>query len=318
MSLGLILRKAYRLFKNGSFHTKDYLTYRKFLKENKHQYKKSYFNLTIDFELAWSRARRGDGVTTREESLRRSRQTREMVPVLLKLCEQYKVPVTFATVAHVALSDCSGHDKPPAFAPFWVKDDWYKIDPLSNLSSDKDYYGADLIRMIKDSAISHEIASHGFSHVDLSDSETTEDIAIYEIRQSAEILKRDNPELSTFVFPNNHVAYLDDVKKCGFTSYRVKKNQEIRKDSLGLYQFPLGIWLSPLAFLPEEMLSLIDIGTKRNQLINGYCHLFEFDSKSQCQFFFEPIFKRIESLRKTGIIEALTVRDIIRKVHESR
>lgn len=316
MSMDLILRKAYRFFLNGSFHAKDYLTYRKFLKESQHQYKKSYFNLTIDFELAWSRARRGDGATTTGESLIRSRQAREMLPVLLQLSEQYKIPITFATVAHVALSNCAEHDTPPVFSPFWLRDDWYKVDPLSELSANKDYYGADLIKMIKNSPISHEIASHSFSHVDLGDSETTAEVAVYEIRQSAAILRRDNPELSTFVFPNNHVAHLDIVKASGFTSYRVKKNQEIKQDSLGLYQFPLGIWLSPLAFSPQEMLSLIDTGAKRNQVINGYCHLFEFDSKAQCQSFFEPIFAHIESLKNSGIIEALTVKNIIRKVDE--
>ena len=290
--------------------------YQKFLTENSDKYKKSYFNLTIDFELAWSRARRGNGMISNEESLERSRRARMILPVLLELSEKYQVPITFAVVAHLALNDCSGHDKPPQFNPFWVRDDWYGIDPLSSLSSNKDYYGADLIKMIKDSNISHEIVSHSFYHVDLGDSETTKEIAEFEIRQSAKILKEHNTELSTFIFPNNHPAYLDIIKDCGFSNYRVRENKAIKRDTLGLFQFPLGMWLSPKSFSQKDLIKLINIGISRNQLINFWCHLFEFDSVSQFRSYFQPVFAHIESCQKTGKIETLTVRDIIKEVHE--
>src|SRR3989344_351230 len=106
MNPALFLRKIYRYLKTGSSQTKDYVNYQKFLTNASHQYSQSYFNLTIDFELAWSRARRGEKVTTKEESLERSRLTRAMLPTLLELSEKYQIPVTFAIVAHVALNDC--------------------------------------------------------------------------------------------------------------------------------------------------------------------------------------------------------------------
>ncbi|MDO8569780.1 MAG: polysaccharide deacetylase family protein [bacterium] len=314
--MSLKLRKIYRFLRSGSPHTRDYLAYKKFLTESSHHYKTSYFNLTIDLELAWTRARRGEGITTNEESLEKSHRARTVLPALLELSEKYQLPITFAVIAHVALSDCATHDKPAPFKPSWAKSDWYDLDPHSNLELNQDYYGADLLTEIKNSSINHEIATHGFSHDDLGDSETTRAVAKLEISQSEEILRKINEDLSTFIFPNNNVAYADLLKEFGFTTYRVKQNQEIKKDSLGLYQFPNGLWISPQAFSNQDLVDLIDKGVSRKQLINFWCHLFEFDSPREFKSFFEPIFSHIESCKRKGIIEALTIKDIISQSHE--
>lgn len=316
MSASLLLRKIYRFLKSGSSQTKDYLAYRQFLLENPQQHKGSCFNLTIDFELAFSVARRSSSAISREESLRRSRLARTMLPVLLELSERYRIPITFAIVAHTVLSDCTSHNKPPLFSPVWIEGDWYDLDPHTSLQANQDYYGADLIERIKHTTVSHEVASHSFSHVDLGDSETTREVAVFEIRESFEILKKINPELSTFIFPNNNVAHLDLLKETGFTTYRVKQNQEIKKDHLGLSQFPLGLWLSPQAYSSQDLVKLIEGAVGRKQLVNFWCHLFEFDSPDECRLFFEPIFAYIKSCKRKGIIEALTIKDIISQSHE--
>lgn len=316
MEIELMMRKAYRFLKTGSPQVEDYSKYLKFLTESQFEYKKSFFNLTIDFELAWSRARRGDGVIDKKESLERSRRTRLLLPTLLSLSEKYKIPITFATVAHLALRDCSGHKVPPDFHPRWINDDWYAIDPHSRLALDKDYYGTDLLEEILRSSVRHEIASHSFSHVDIADSETTREVAVFEVKESFDLLKKINTNLTTFVFPNNKVAHTELLKEAGFTIYRSHSNDKIRRDNLGLFQFPLGLWLSPKAFYPKDLIKLIDISAKRKQLINFWCHLFEFDSGKQLMDFFEPIFAYIELSRKNGIIEAFTMRDIVKTLNE--
>lgn len=316
MEIELMMRKIFRFLKTGSSQIEDYSKYLKFLKESQFEYKKSFFNLTIDFELAWSRARRGDSVMDKEESLERSRRTRMLLPALLSLSEKYAIPITFAVVAHLALKDCSGHRSPPDFHPRWIHDDWYAIDPHSHLTFDKDYYGIDLLEGILSSSVGHEIASHSFSHVDIADSETTREVAIFEIKESFGLLKKINPNLTTFIFPNNKMAYVELLKEVGFSIYRSNDNNKIRRDNLGLFQFPLGLWLSPKAFCPKDLIKLINISAKRKQLINFWCHLFEFDSSKQFVDFFEPIFAHIELCRKNGIIEALTMRDIVKTLNE--
>lgn len=314
MRIELMVRKVYRFLKTGSTQTKDYSSYLKFLKESQFEYKKSFFNLTIDFELGWSRARRGDGVTTREESLKRSRRARMMLPQLLALSEKFKIPITFAVVGHLALDDCSGHRSPPNFHPRWVTGDWYDLDPHSSLEKDKDYYGMNLLERIKESPVRHEIASHSFSHVDIADSETTKDVAEFEIKESFNVLKKIDQNITTFIFPNNKVAHASILKETGFSIYRNDKNDKISKDSLGLFQFPLGLWLSPKAFSAKDLIKMIHVAIDRKQLVNFWCHLHEFDSFKQLNNFFKPIFAHIELYGNTGIIEALTMRDVVRHI----
>lgn len=316
MEIELIARKIFRFVKAGSSQTKDYSGYLEFLKRSQFEYKKSFFNLTVDFELAWSRARRGAGITSKEESLERSRRARILLPTLLSLSEKYKIPITFATVGHLATESCSEHRHPPSFRPSWVSEDWYDVDPKSNLGSNNDYYAMDLLKMISNSSISHEIASHSFSHVDIADDETTKEIAEFEITESFNLLKKIDQDLTTFVFPNNKRAYTEILKEIGFTIYRSKNNHKIMQDSSGLIQFPLGLWLSPKAFSDKDIIELIDIGIKRKQLVNLWCHLYEFSSPKQFLGFFEPIFKHIELCLKTGIIDALTMREIVKNLNE--
>lgn len=316
MQIELTLRKAFRFLKSRSTQTRDYSKYLKFLQENQFEYKKSFFNLTIDFELGWSRARRGNGVMSKDESLERSRRARMMLPALLSLSEKYQIPITFATVGHLALDNCSGHISPPAFSPRWITGDWYDLDPYSDLEKDKDYYGTDLLKRIVKSSVKHEIASHSFSHVDIADSETTREVAEFEIRESFNVLKRIDQNITTFVFPNNKVAHTRNLKEAGFSIYRNNENRKIDKDALGLYQFPLGLWLSPKAFSPKDLIKLIDVATDRKQLVNFWCHLHEFDSIKQFINFFEPIFAHLELYRKTDIIDALTMRSIIENLNE--
>src|SRR5437763_449322 len=105
MEFNLLMRKIYRFLKTGSPQTIDYRNYRTVLATNEFNYDSSYFNLTIDFELAWSRARRGNSVTSTEESVERSRRARLLLPILISLSEKYSIPITFAVVAHVALEN---------------------------------------------------------------------------------------------------------------------------------------------------------------------------------------------------------------------
>ncbi len=309
------LRQILRLIKTGSPHTKDYRAYHAYLKDSTSVLPKGFFNLTIDFELAWSRARRGGSVMSVKESLERSRRARMLIPVLLELSEKYSLPITFATVAHVALAECS-HRVPPKFRPFWAEEDWYDRDPRSSLAMDKDYYGADLLEKIVASKMAHEIASHSFSHIDIGDSETTREAAVFEIKESYDILKKIYPGLTTFIFPNNHPAYTDILKETGYGIYRIKRNHPISKDEQGLVQFPVGLWLSPQAFSSHDLTKFIDIGGKQRQIVHFWCHLYEFSSERGLREFFEPLFSHIEMSRKAGIIDALTIKDIVHSVQQ--
>lgn len=317
-ALALISRKTYRWLKSGSFHSQPYLAYREHLAKSEPIGERALLNLTVDLELGWSRARRGQGVTSLAESLRRARLAREAFPEFLSLAESYRIPITFATVAHLAVSDCAQHRAPPVFKPYWCGDDWFAIDPRSSLSESPDYYGADILDKVLASRVGHEIASHTFSHVDLADDATTPEVAQFEIIESRLLLKQLDKNLTTFVFPNNTPAFLTELAANGFTVYRTESNHLLKKDGFDLWQFPVGLWLSPHSFSADEIIALLLIAARRKCLINFFCHLYEFATRRQLRNFFQPIFALVNRAREQGYLEAQTMRVIVKMAAESK
>jgi peptidoglycan/xylan/chitin deacetylase (PgdA/CDA1 family) len=298
-----------RVVLTGSPSTRDLSRYIEHLRTNA-PYDAAYFNLTVDFELGWSIARRAEQATSLRRSLRRSRRARENFPALLKLSDEFGIPLTIACVAHLALRDCS-HNAPPRFRPSWASGDWYAVDPGLDLERARHYYGLDLVSMAMQRTVTHELASHGFSHVDLGDAETTEEVARFEIDESYRILKSVEPGLTTFVFPKNHSSYTELLPPAGYAIYRGDANAPIVRDVLGLWKFPLGLWFAPIAGSPREYSIAVEEGIRHRQVVNFYCHLYEFASARELKRFARPVFRLLAERRDRGEITAATMRTIV-------
>src|SRR5690349_22644974 len=181
-TLGASARRAVRLARTGSILNRRARQYLEFMRATP-GYGTAYFTLAIDFELSWSIGRRGPGSTSRAEAVERGRRARRNLPVLLGLCERFRIPLTVAVVAHAALRTCD-HREPPPFAPSWVGSDWYALDPHGTIETEPDYYGADLVAMVLKATPHHELAAHTFTHVDLGDDETTPEVAEFELTEA--------------------------------------------------------------------------------------------------------------------------------------
>lgn len=310
MKIPFVIRRLSRLTRFGNLKSQELVKYQSFINSEGAGYDQPLFNLSIDFELAWSRARRQDGLTSTQESISRGRKAKEAMPAVLDLADHYKIPITFAVVGHLALENCREHKEPPPFKPYWLKEDWFKVDPKDG-SSDRDlYFASDMIQSIIQSPVKHEIASHSFTHVNFGDDATTDEVAQYEVSESTKALKKFEPNLTTFVFPKNRPAFLDYLKESGFKVYRSDKNIRIQKDRSGLWQFPVGLWISPTAHSVKEIISLLDQAVKKKSLVNVWFHGYEFDSLRRARSFLEPIFKAADQRREMGL-EIKTMRDIV-------
>jgi peptidoglycan/xylan/chitin deacetylase (PgdA/CDA1 family) len=201
--------------------------------------------VSADFELAWAFR-----YSKREpHPLRKARQSRENFPFLLKLFEDYKVPVTWATVGHLFLRSCKkgDHDwmqRIPYFEnEFWSyrKGGWFDSDPYASWDKAKEWYAPDLIELILDSGVRHEIGCHTFSHVDFSYGHCPRKVAEDELKACVETARSWGIGLRSFVFPAGTYGNYDVLKEFGFTSYRKGLYYELDypvSDSLGLMVIP--------------------------------------------------------------------------------
>jgi peptidoglycan/xylan/chitin deacetylase (PgdA/CDA1 family) len=160
-----------------------------------------------------------------------ARMERANLPKIVGLCEQYRIPITWATVGHLFLESCtSGKGKPHQNLPrlnhfenrFWKfqGEDWFDNEPCSDFKTDPEWYCPDLIRLLLTSSVKHEIGNHTFSHIDCSDENCPPSVLKAEIAESKKLAAEFGIELKSFVHPGYTVGNLDTLAEEGFTNFR--------------------------------------------------------------------------------------------------
>ena len=293
------LRRVPRLVRTGSVRARDFAQYVAYTR-GADAHERAFFNLSVDFELGWSVGHRTANERTRRVAKERARRARATFPALLDLCDELSLPVTIACVAHLALPTCT-HRQPPAFAA-------YDGDPLRKEPGALSWYGGDLIERLLQSSAGHEIASHGFAHIDLALAD--EEVARFELEESRAILQPIARDITTFVFPKNHVSHLALVREAGYTIYRSPRNEPIAEED-GLWRFPHGLWLSPASSTRREYRRAVTRAVERRTLANFYFHLHEFRSGDSFRRFTEPILRQVARHRAAGDLEVATMRGIV-------
>jgi len=183
------------------------------------------FVVSIDTELAWGAAhRRGDG------SARRYDREREVVGQVLDLFDRYGIPGTWAIVGHLFLDRCErgadgrAHPDQPRPDYAWLAgDDWYAVDPCSDVAAAPTFYAPDLVERIAQCPTRQEIASHGFTHMIADDPGCSRETFAAELAASHVAATRHGVALRSFVFPRNQVAHVDAVAESGFAAYRGRR-----------------------------------------------------------------------------------------------
>lgn len=114
--------------------------------------------ISIELELGWGRHHLpGDD---KYDIISKNREIEtETLNQLLNWSERYEVPISFDVVDHLLHTECSGDHEGPH------PPDWFDADPGGTVNSDPLFYGSDLISLIRDSPIDHEICSHTYSHI---------------------------------------------------------------------------------------------------------------------------------------------------------
>ena len=122
------------------------------------------FIISLDVELLWGAALHP---TSKTASMLRNDNTRGRgnIDLLLSLFEKYDIPATWAIVGHLFLDHCQSENGTPHQSMPRFRDNWYSVDPCSDIQQDPLYYGKDIIEKVMSSPVGHEIGYHSFSHV---------------------------------------------------------------------------------------------------------------------------------------------------------
>lgn len=186
---------------------------------------------SADFELAWAPRYSKRFHQARDEALFLARRERKNVPKILKRCGEFNIPVTWATVGHLFLDSCNEINgvKHPDIVQlsnfenkYWKfdSDDWFEYDPCTNIQSAPEWYAPDLIDLILNSKIKHEIGCHTFSHIDCRDKVCSDEVFISELNKCKQLAADKGLALKSFVHPGHTIGNLDNLAALGFDSFQ--------------------------------------------------------------------------------------------------
>lgn len=244
--------------------------------------------VSADFEMAWAWRYSKMGKNPVEMGLKE----RENIPYLVRLFEEYDFPITWATVGHLFLERCeciSGRAHPrlrriPYFNDHWTfaSGDWYDHDPCSSVDEAPAWYGADLIQMILESHIEHEIGCHTFSHIHCDERFCPDDVFEDEIKECAKVASKYGIQLSSMVFPGGTNGHYDILKKSGFSNYRFNDERwdmfYPEKDPFGLWRLPssASIGADPfnwtLSYLLNRYKKYVDAAIEKHSVLHLWFH----------------------------------------------
>jgi len=252
---------------------------------------RAVFIISCDFELAWAWrfAKEINGDLQKARAL--ARKERENMPILLNLCEQFDIPVTWGIVGHLFLEQCSraaGKAHADLIQPthleneYWKfnSGEWFDHDPCCSWREALEWYAPDIIEKIKHSKVKHEIACHTFSHVDCREKVCPEELLKREIRAYKELASRYQLALTSFIFPGNFIGNLKVLKEEGFISYRVDKDVLgfPEKDAYGLWKLPTTACIAispygwPLDYYIKKYTAIIQRAIKHNRMCHFWFH----------------------------------------------
>lgn len=216
--------------------------------------------ISADFELGWAWRYSRGVVDPLAEARKAAQQTRRNMPNLLKLFDDFNVPITWATVGHLFLDHCdriagkahSEMPRPPYFEnEYWSfqDGDWYDSDLCSCLEAAPEWYAPDLIHAIQQAKTHHEIACHTFSHIDCSDNHCPPGLLETELTECCRIAQEWGISLKSVVFPGFQFGNLSLLQPMGFKAYRWHSHFALgipQLDPWGLWRIPGGVfWEKP-------------------------------------------------------------------------
>jgi len=181
--------------------------------------------LSVEVELGWGTHDKNDyGHLSADGSVERS-----ALKDLLNVCDGLEIPISFDIVGHLFESECEG----------WHEGEyprgWWSADPGTGVESDPLFYAPELVQMIQDADVNHEICTHTYSHIlgDEVPPETLEDelSKVENLHREFEI-----PGPYSIVFPRHQSDHYDILEEHDICVVRTAFTDHERNDRNVLYR----------------------------------------------------------------------------------
>jgi peptidoglycan/xylan/chitin deacetylase (PgdA/CDA1 family) len=295
--------------------------------------------ISLDLELEWGFHNLGTNPYLSDDGS----SERTVVRSLLSLFESYDVPVTWAIVGHLFLSECDGTHS-ARITPDGTSD-WYDEDPGGNCDTHPLRFAPDLVNEVATASPGHEIGTHTFSHLPCSSFDYTRESLRDELEYCQELTSEVGHDLTTLVFPRNEVAHLKTVESAGISIYRGRSREMELSASklLGTYRRYLeyistrppttvlpekvrdGLWKLPTStffgYNPFPIISSIRrehpvvsrikkgllLAKERDEILHLWSHPYNFDQESIDRL--ETVF----SFAADNDIPTMTIRDVVQQ-----
>ena len=180
-----------------------------------------YFIFSIDVEAMWGFFYREDPAVAEA----RFADFRGIFQRLVGILDRYRIAATFAFVGHLLLSECSCDDgiaHPEVLCPDyeWYPGHWHAADPCTSVEENPAWYGSDLLAMVRDADMPHEVGCHTFSHIMVGDPACSREILLSQLRACRTLHEDRGLPFTSFVYPRNECAYMEAVAEAGLRAYR--------------------------------------------------------------------------------------------------
>jgi peptidoglycan/xylan/chitin deacetylase (PgdA/CDA1 family) len=179
-----------------------------------------------------------------------------------------------------------------------------------------------IIDLLQDSPISHDIGAHGYYH--RSFTEISQNEAERELREIRLRMGGYGIFPKSFVFPRNHVAHLDLLKRYGYKCYRgpggfLRDNMSIERCG-ALYNICPSMYIS-LGLNPFLLRKIVDLGIIKKTPLHFWLHLWNFGQDKEhiernTNKILIPILKYVKKKERNGMLTLETMCSAAKKAEE--
>lgn len=175
------------------------------------------FVLSLDTEIAWADAGKLPQAIYKD----RFNNYQAIVTRLIDLLDTYQIPSTWAIVGALLLNDMDELDvEEPVYA--WSEPQLPSSALFHTLAYDNPgwYHYPQVLDLIQNAKVEHEIGTHTFTHVYADDPATTRSIFVSQLAAVKQDFEKYNLVATSIIFPRNEINYLDVLPPQSITAYR--------------------------------------------------------------------------------------------------